>query len=143
MHSANCEALVAIMFITLIANIFSSIENMRLCFSAKAGIVLKFWAKLASCSYKFVLIKSAIPVIQVFTASLMFLANTRLYLQTLILLNDFKFSWSSIPWIDGMEVGIEQYRGGGYRTIVRGIEQLWGGTEHFHNSMFIEKSDKK
>jgi len=33
------------------------IENFKLCFSAAAGIVLKFWAQRALCSYKIVLIK--------------------------------------------------------------------------------------
>jgi len=54
MHVVNCAALAAALFITLI-------ENLRLCSSVEAGIVLilflNFEPKLASCSYKIVLIK--------------------------------------------------------------------------------------
>jgi len=39
MHQvANCAALAAVLFTTLT-------ENLKLCSSAEAGIVLKFWAK--------------------------------------------------------------------------------------------------
>jgi len=38
-HFTNCAALAAVLLITLI-------KNFRLCSSAEAGIVLKFWAKM-------------------------------------------------------------------------------------------------
>jgi len=54
MHFANCVALAAVLFTSLI-------ENLRLCSSAEAGIVLNlllnFKQNWASCSYKIVLIK--------------------------------------------------------------------------------------
>jgi len=52
-----------------VANICSEIEmlqifvlKLKICCSAEAGIVLKFWAKMASCSYKIALIKSGIDI---------------------------------------------------------------------------------
>jgi len=52
MHFANCAAFAAVWFTTLI-------ENLRLCSSAEARIVLNlflnFKQKWASCSYKIVL----------------------------------------------------------------------------------------
>jgi len=54
MKLANCATLAAVLFITLI-------EHLKLCSSAEVGIVLNlflnFEQKLASCSYKIVLIK--------------------------------------------------------------------------------------
>jgi len=54
MRFANCTALAAVLFTTLT-------ENLKLCSSAEAGIVLNFFSnfeqKWASCSYKIVLIK--------------------------------------------------------------------------------------
>jgi len=43
--NANCAALAAVLFTTLIANICSEIENLRLCFSAEAEIVLNLFFK--------------------------------------------------------------------------------------------------
>jgi len=55
MHFANCAALAAVLFTALT-------ENLRLCSPAEAEIVLNlflnFEQKLASCSYKIVLIKN-------------------------------------------------------------------------------------
>jgi len=59
MHFANCMALAAILFTDLI-------ENLRLNSTVEAGIVLNFFLnieqKLASFSYKIVLIKISVAV---------------------------------------------------------------------------------
>jgi len=55
--TANCAMLAAVLFTTLI-------ENLRLCSSAEAGIVLNLFLnceqKRASCSYKIVFIKKKV-----------------------------------------------------------------------------------
>jgi len=53
MHFANCAALAAVLFTTLI-------ENLKLCSAAEAAkivfnLFLNFQQKLASCSYKIVI----------------------------------------------------------------------------------------
>jgi len=57
MHFANCAALVAVLFTTLI-------KNLRLFSFAEAGLFLNFKQKWASCSYKIVLIKSVVCLVE-------------------------------------------------------------------------------
>jgi len=46
MHFSNCAALAAVLFTTLIANICSLTENLKLCSSAETGIVLNLFLNL-------------------------------------------------------------------------------------------------
>jgi len=53
MQFVNCAALAVILYITLTANICSSNENLRLCSSAEAGIVLNLFLNFEKNSLVF------------------------------------------------------------------------------------------